>query len=606
MYCCWEGTIQEFLLLSKEDWLISMQSNHKTLLNEGASKAQLGAWSDCFDVLNKQLQYIEPQYRSEHLIFEYLLPREGGRRPDVVLLIGNHVIILEFKQKYTYNEADLDQAIGYARDLREYHLESRESVVVAYLVATKRSRGVKHISGISSLAPIEIAETINSLPIEERKICRKKWLVSDYVPLPSLIKAAIDIFENKDMPHIRRAYSYGIPKAISEIENIIATAKQNKEHHIIFITGVPGAGKTLLGLQTVYEMNKRNEPAIFLSGNGPLVKVLADVLSTNTLIKGLHTFTDTYADNSRNIPREHVLIFDEAQRAWDANYKRNKHKGSEPEQLIRIANREKAWTVLILLIGEGQEIYLGEEAGVAQWDSALNASPTMWQLHLPDKLLSTMHSSNISVNSLFNLDRTLRSHLASNVILWIEFLLSGDFESANNQYQKIRQEGFSIYLTDNIEKVKAYCRIAYCNMPNKRYGLLASSKDNDLQNFGILNGFNDTQKVQYARWYNDTPEKPLSCCQLNTVITEFGCQGLELDMPIVCWGDDLLWKNNKWESREDKKANDSHKLRLNSYRVLLSRGRDGFIIFLPPSHKYDSTRAALFASGVKRLTMSDY
>jgi DUF2075 family protein len=134
--------------------------------------------------------------------------------------------------------------------------------------------------------------------------------------------------------------------------------------------------------------------------------------------------------------------------------------------------------------------------------------------------------------------------------------------------------------------------------------LLASSKAKNLSRFGVNNEYNFTKNFREGPWYNDEPSSPRSCCQLHDVATEFACQGLELDFPIVSWGDDLWWTGKTWLSKPAPRsaARDPHLLRLNSYRVLLSRGRDGFVIFVPNEVPMTRTYDALRASGLLVLS----
>lgn len=602
MDCCWYGTISTFLKTDKASWLYQMKAAHLEMLMEKPSDLQVDAWLDCFDVLQCQLSKINPQYKDYHIIFEYLLPREGGRRPDVILILGNHIVVLEFKQKTNYNEADLDQAIGYARDIQSYHLESRKYTVRPFLVATKRKASGREHGPIRGLCPDEIPALLNVLPIQPRNTDIGKWLKSEYVPLPSLVEAAIDIFDNKELPHVKRASSAGIPDALIYLNDITKMARKNGERHIIFVTGVPGAGKTLLGLQMVYQSNKEDIPAVFLSGNGPLVQVLSNALESSILIKGIRKFIDTYI-HSQNSPRESIIVFDEAQRAWDEHYKKNKHKISEPEIMIKITDKYSNGVVLLALIGEGQEIYLGEEGGINKWVQAIIKSTSSYRIHCPTKLLSSFNSLHPETSELLDLDQSLRSHTAEATTAWINAILLGNFSEAKSLSKQIQNDGFGIYITDDLKKAKMYCKQKYQDSPQKTYGLLASSRAKNLQPHGIRNDFESTAKVDYGKWYNDSAMSIALCRDMQSVVTEFGCQGLELDLPIICWGDDLLWVNDHWQSNGHPKANDPHKLLLNSYRVLLSRGRDGIIIFIPHEKKMLATYRCIVDSGARKLVM---
>lgn len=110
-------------------------------------------------------------------------------------------------------------------------------------------------------------------------------------------------------------------------------------------------------------------------------------------------------------------------------------------------------------------------------------------------------------------------------------------------------------------------------------------------------------KSQKAISYQYDRNDPHSCCRLDLAISEFGCQGLELDLPIVCWGPDLIWEDVKWEPRigRARVVKDPKRLRFNAYRVLLTRGRDGVLIYVPRLDTLDQTYSALLRSGAQEL-----
>ena len=198
---------------------------------------------------------------------------------------------------------------------------------------------------------------------------------------------------------------------------------------------------------------------------------------------------------------------------------------------------------------------------------------------------------------------SLRSHLAEDVQDWVKFLLNGEISKASDISQKINEQGFCMYITRSLEIAENYVRERYEEQSEKRYGLIASSKAKHLPKYGVHNDFQSTRRVRYGPWYNDDPSSSASCCQLNAVVTEFGCQGLELDFPIVCWGGDLIWDGTQWVSPKQPRsqARDSHTLRVNSYRVLLTRGRDGFVVFLPDNPAGNETAEILSQAGLKIL-----
>ena len=258
---------------------------------------------------------------------------------------------------------------------------------------------------------------------------------------------------------------------------------------------------------------------------------------------------------------------------------------------------------MIGLIGEGQEIHIGEEAGLEQWNDALKEITKTWVINCPSKVAKIFsNAKEIITDDVLDLTISLRSHLAEDVHSWVERLLEGDISGAQSLYEKLNNEGFDTYVSRDLEQCKKYVKERYSDETDKRYGLLASAKASNLPIYGIKNEWEDTSRLKVGPWYNDEPSSPKSCCQLSDVVTEFSCQGLELDFPIVCWGNDFFWENNKWTSRITRsKAHNPHKLRKNSYRVLLTRGRDGFVIFVPNEEKMNATYEILIQAGLRRL-----
>jgi DUF2075 family protein len=440
------------------------------------------------------------------------------------------------------------------------------------------------------------------------------FLEGDYVPLPSLVEAARLLFQHEPLPQIRRAASAGIPQTLALLHRLADDALATGKKSLALVTGVPGFGKTLVGLQFVYDRaapGKSN--GIFLSGNGPLVEVLQHTLKSRVFVQDVHGFLKQYGGGARQKPFERVWIYDEAQRAWDnekAQEKRGPEAVSEPLDLVRLAGRISGGVVVVALIGEGQEIHLGEEAGIAQWNDALAASVSLWQVACPNHIASTFTAGNVDilVDKRLSLDQSLRTHRASDLQAWVAKLLDGAIAEAETLSHLLRRDGFPLYATRSLSVAKSYAWDKYDGLEDKRYGLLASSKAKNLERLEIPNGWQATRAVKKGPWFGDPPSALRSCCRLDSVATEFACQGLELDLPIVAWGDDLVWdpKGQRWQSRPGRSAaKDPHRLRLNSYRVLPTRGRDGMVIFVPPNDTtMDATWEALRQAGAVELDVA--
>jgi len=576
---------------------------------------QMEAWRGEFAVLSSTLSEIAgstPRAKSWAVIFEYELPRERGRRPDVVILTGSQVLVLEFKESGVLLQAHVDQVAAYARDLRHYHAGSHDKLVDPILVLTRSLGSRRDVGEVAVVNPQGLIDAIT--PLERRApdepVDIEAWISADYSPLPSLVSAARRIFEHEPLPQIRKAQSAGIPDTIARLVAAANQAREGQELHLALITGVPGSGKTLVGLQFVYENHfgdtgsKRS--AVFLSGNGPLVDVLQYALQSKVFVQDVHGFLKQYGGTSGRTPEEHVWVYDEAQRAWDAARVREKrgHDHSEPEDFLSIGSRKRSWALMVGLIGEGQEIHLGEEAGLAQWNDAIQSTSDPWVVHCPSKIAGVFSAaSRLELDEALDLNMSLRTHLAEDVQGWVQDLLDGSLEAAAVHSGRMEKQGFRLYLTRDLQRATSYVRERYRLEEDKRYGFLGSSKGR-MNSFGIPTDYQSTLRMKIGPWYYDHPDSLGSCCQLQSAATEFQCQGLELDLPIVGWGQDLHWEGRAWQSPPQRRsqARDPHKLRLNSYRVLLTRGRDGSVLYVPDAGAaFDTDYEALHRSGAQVL-----
>jgi len=546
------------------------------------------------------------------LVFEYELPRERGRRPDLIVIADGSIVVVEFKGYPDPSPASVDQACDYARDLADYHEASHNHPVAAVLCLVSGSSAPTIIKDATVVAGQDLATGIGmSLAALPRTpaVDAEEWLYSEYAPLPSLVAAARLIFKHEDFPHIRRAESAGIPQTIEVLDRVAERAQSAGESHLVLVTGVPGAGKTLVGLQFVYESHfgesTDHQKAVFLSGNAPLVKVLQHTLKSRVFVQDVLGFLRTYGGSSHTLPREHVWVFDEAQRAFDAEMAMEKRGESisEPEDFLRLGEKLDSWALMVGLIGEGQEINRGEEAGISQWNDALATMNKPWHVHCPPALASVFtNASETTIEERLSLDVTLRSHRAEEIHRWVALLLDGKLNECKALGERLLSQGFELYATRDLEAAKVYVRERYAGAADARYGLLASSKARNLTGYGFTNEYQFTKNMRVGPWFADSPESAYSCCSFRDTATEFQCQGLELDMPIVGWGQDLWWEQDRWDCSTRYHVKDPLQIRRNAYRVLLTRGRDGFIIFVPPEPKYTPVWDALAAAGCVSLS----
>lgn len=604
-----------------------------------ASKEQHRAWADSIPPLQSEVgkSIVTNQLAKDYsAILEYMLPMES-RRPDVILLVGGSVMIVELKGKSYPSQADLDQVAAYARDLRNYHRECAGREVYPVLVPTRAHGDLGEREGVRIAGPDAIHALVASLtaPEPRPRISREAFLAdAAYCPLPTLVQAARELMYSGTLRTIDRARAATKP-ALDEISRIVHQAQLTKSRHLILLTGVPGAGKTLVGLQTVHARylddlavpradGKSTAPAAFLSGNGPLVDVLQYEMRSSggdgkTFVRRVKEYVKRYSGNKSLIPPEHVLVFDEAQRAFDVDKMRASHNNpnarSEPEEFIGFADRIPEWCVVIGLIGSGQEIHVGEEGGVGQWRKAVEASTRArdWNIHAPTALAGVFEQSTVpfETRQALNLDQELRFHQVKDLHRFVAGLLeNAPVEDLAPRAASLNREGLHLRVTRDLDVAKAYLRERYASDPQARFGVVASSKDKSLPRFGVSNDFQSTKRVKYGPWYGDAESAygSQSCRLLEACVTEFGAQGLELDTALLAWGTDLRRNGGEWDNslsgkyRKGAIVKSPYQLRVNAYRVLLTRGRDGTIVFVPPIAEMDETFEHLIATGFVVLT----
>lgn len=603
-----------------------------------ASLQQIHAWDESIPRL--QTEASEMAARAVEAdrfsaILEYQLPMES-RRPDVVLLLGGPVLVLELKGKSIVERVDIDQAAAYARDLRGYHRDCAERVVQPVLVLVNGRGYLAQDSGVQVIGPDvldELASTLNERHRSEPAELQAFLEPSAYRPLPSLVEAARQLLEYGEISRIGSIDDKTRP-TLDLISDVARDAAQSKTRRLVLLTGLPGTGKTLVGLQLAHARflddlavarrdGKPTAPAVYLSGNGPLVEVLQYELrggggGGKTFVRDVKNYVATYSRRPDLVPPEHVLIFDEAQRAFDAEQVARKHDGqgdsrSEPEHFIEFAERVPGWCVVVGLIGTGQEIHIGEEGGLVQWRRAIERSSrsTEWTVHTPPDAAPTFSGmSRVLVAPALHLKEELRFHLANDVHRFVAGLLGEEIGADLTALsESLDMAGYHFRITRDLEAAKRYLRERYAEDPEARFGLIASSKDRDLPSFGVLNDFQSTKRVQNGPWFAEGEDDPRgrSCRELRQCVTEFGCQGLELDASLLAWGSDLIRENGRWTNRLARGyqrgaiVRDPLRLRRNAYRVLLTRGRDATIIFVPSMKVLDETYAYLRSSRIRDL-----
>lgn len=612
-------------------------SNSLQAFVRDASIQQIRAWDDSIPELQREAgQLVDRRVGADGYaaILEYQLPMEA-RRPDVVLLLGGPVLVLELKGKSIAGRVDIDQAAAYARDLRGYHRECSDRTVQPVLVLIKASGYIAIDSGVEIVGPDVLDELADSLTTAHGGAVVELGRFLDpaaYRPLPSLVEAARELLERGEISRVGAIDEKTRP-TLDLISEIARDAARTRTRRLVLLTGLPGTGKTLVGLQLAHARflddlaverldGKPTAPAVYLSGNGPLVEVLQYELRSaggggKAFVRDVKAYVATYSKRPDLVPPEHVLIFDEAQRAFDAEQVARKHDGrgdgrSEPEHFIEFAERVPEWCVVVGLIGTGQEIHIGEEGGLAQWRRAVeqSARASEWIVHTPPDVAHVFDGMpNVERHDALRLTEELRFHLASDVHLFVQTLLGEVSRRPDEIGRTLDQNGYHFRITRDLDTAKRYLRERYAGDPDARYGLIASSKDRDLTSFGVMNDFQSTKRVQNGPWFAEGDEDPRSrsCRELRTCITEFGCQGLELDASLLAWGSDLIRESGEWTNRlargyqRPADVRDPFQLRRNAYRVLLTRGRDATVVFVPPMRLLDETYDYLVQSGFREL-----
>lgn len=610
---------------------------------------QRKAWACEIDILKDQFV----GFSGGRVMFEYLIPRIG-KRVDVVLLFQGLVFLIEFKcGEKSYREADYTQVYDYALDLRNFHKESSRRVLVPILVATEAPVVPLEITAENGIIePLSANQTnLKQVVSEVVGIDRlgspfdfEAWDKSEYYPTPTIVEAAQALYRGHKVEEITRsdATAQNLSATTNEIERIVRWSKEKQRKSICFVTGVPGAGKTLIGLNlAVRHSNARaGEHAVYLSGNYPLVTVLREALArdqvqqakehgvnlkktealgkTSAFIQMIHAFRDTFVGNDRK-PPEHVVIFDEAQRAWTqemiASFMKRR-KGvptfpySEPEFLIETMNRQEDWATIVCLVGGGQEINTGE-AGLPEWFDALRRSFPDWDVYVPTEIQDDEYRQGRAWEELtaglrtkergdLHLATSIRSYRTPDVAPFIKALLDLDREKALQLRQKIGTR-YPIVVTRDLSKAKEWARNQARG--SARYGLIASSGGHRLKPEGVF----VKAQPQLGNWFLNPKNDVRSSYALEDVVTEFDIQGLELDYTVVAWDADLRMTGGEWEYKffrgskwTDSRDASRRQYLLNTYRVLLTRARQGMVIFVPHGDNGDPTRQEDFYDGTYR------
>ena len=604
------------------------------------SPDQKDAWNSEIAILKKALQGMEG-----FLCLEFDVPRIGSRI-DAVVLSGGCIFVLEFKVgESAFHREAINQVWDYALDLKNFHRASHRAPIVPILISTLAQKGS---SELSQPFADRVYEPITTNPenlmhllctalsnIDAVPIDPYEWVSSPYQPTPTIIEAAQSLYSRHSVEAISRhdAGARNLAVTSKRVEELIKKAARDSEKHIIFLTGVPGAGKTLVGLNVATKKRDEHQQthAVFLSGNGPLVAVLREALTRDevqrlkavqkkvrkgevgqkvkSFIQNVHHFRD---DGLRDAapPCNRVVIFDEAQRAWDkvmtsSFMARKKNRPdfnqSEPEFLISYLDRHVDWAVIICLVGGGQEINRGE-AGIAGWLDAIQHSFADWNVHVSPNLTDSEYAAGDALSHLsgvrtiskdpdLHLSVSMRSFRAENVSAFVKSVLDCEMAMAQEQLSLLRDR-FPIVITRDLARAKSWIRSKARG--SERFGLVASSGAERLRPHAVDVRF----EINPIHWFLNGTSDVRSSFYMEDPATEFQVQGLELDWVCMTWDADLrLSRSRDWNYhsfRGDKWTNvhksETRQYLLNAYRVLLTRARQGMAIFVPPGDEADHTR----------------
>jgi hypothetical protein len=631
----YQAPIQTFFAHSDEYVLGKILSAYS---NQNLAVQQSYAWQTQLPLLRLSLSALG----SGHLFLEFSIPRMG-KRADAVLFIDGRIIVLEFKMgEKSYLNSALEQVEDYALDLKNFHEGSHFLPIVPILIATE---GESRPSILSShddnvyrplscngdnlketldLVIQSVDQSIQFQPLE--------WAETRYKPTPTIIQAAQALYEKHSVADISRSEAGAINLAETSdcINQIICDTDEQNEKSVIFLTGVPGAGKTLAGLNIATQnMAIGEDHSVFLSGNGPLVEVLREALAENlatahgtqrrrnigearrrtkTFIQNIHHFRDFYLDDL-SAPADKVVVFDEAQRAWTkeelSRFMRQK-KGrpnfdvSEPHFLLDVMNRHESCTI-VCLVGGGQEINRGE-AGIDEWVESIRTSFPNWRVYYSAAIINEPVYLRSTANKEWILDQarerdalhlkvSVRSFRSEKLASFVEAIINNRPSDARRLYLELSSQGYPIVVSRSLEQAKKWLRTKARG--SERYGLVATSGAQRLKKFGIW----VKSKIGAADWFLKPADDIRSSLFLEETATEFDIQGLELDWLTMCWDADFFYSGDGWKLRKFKGTvweqisdETTRRYLVNAYRVLLTRARQGMVIFVPEGDSADRTR----------------
>lgn len=640
-YC---GSVQEFLSEGSEQILARLAVGYANRGYTTQYADQTLTWQRDLKHLREALEECvarSASAKSWGLLLEFSIPRKE-LRIDIILLVSNSVVVIEAKTGNIASDAKR-QVEEYALLLHYFHKATSSSRVLPVIISSELvNAGFESLSWGNSqpqmasywVAPAlrtswtQVSEFLTSVEgLGGEQISPYDWNDSPYFPVPSIIEAALSLRSGLAIREIAQseASEHEIESVRRTIQEYVNLARQERKHAICFLTGVPGSGKTLVGLGLAHSAENRDTPIHFMSGNGPLVTVLQYLFTqesmrtgerateararARTLIENVHVFARYHMDDNRGAPSNHAIIFDEAQRAWNQaqNLKKFKRDYSEPEMLLGIMERHQDWATVVALVGGGQEINDGE-AGLEEWGRALAKSSRDWVIYASPEVLDggpstaghrlfddVTNKRPVTSNPILHLRTSNRSLRAERLATWVNEVLEGNADRAVALGVTTK---FPIFLSRDLQQTRSKLREQ--RIGNTRYGLVGSSGAMRLRAEGLEPSSSFHADYQWEHWYLSDESDVRSSYKCEVCATEFEIQGLELDWIGICWGGDFIWNDSSgWQLRNLRqtapsawkmiKRTEKQIYRRNAYRVLLTRARQGMIIYVPKGSEDDPT-----------------
>jgi hypothetical protein len=620
------------------------------------SPEAIDAWRDQLPPLTSAVRaLIEkfPSARDWRILLEYPIPMVG-RRIDAVILAHDVIVVIETKTGNSRTAA-VRQVEDYALNLACFHEASAGLVIVPIVITAGVAAYQREVTAFDRLiescnvyniadAPRGLIETCHEhINTKSALIDAVAWDNGRFKPVPPIIDAAVALYSDMNVFEIGHSCSAreDLDITTKTIVHAVENARSNSEKVICFVTGVPGAGKTLVGLNAVHRHEIR-EIGSFLSGNGPLVTVIQEALirdvtrrktdgvrvsrseaelSVRAFIHNVHRFADEYYREDRKCPVQKVIFFDEAQRAWDAeqNGRAKRPKVSESEMMLEVMDRHPDWSVIVALVGGGQEINRGE-AGLSEWGQALLRFPH-WRVLASPYVLSgnsraefrlfgeTPSGIRVQPSERLHLRISTRSIRAQRISDWVDAVLSGRVSEAVEIAGALPARPA---ITRSLSAARLW--LTTNRRGKTRSGLTASAYAARLRADGLEPDFEFHRGFDREHWFLDLADCESDSCdhkycndvrassKLEVVATQFEIQGLELDWVGVCWGEDLLWDGERWECRRfnnkkwrvvPSRSARKRSYQLNAYRVLLTRARQNMVLYIPQPTQNDTSRLPL-------------